>query len=635
MRLVRCHIDNFGVFTNFDYEFDARLNVINEHNGFGKSTLCDFIKAMFYGLSKTKSKQLAENPRVKYNPWQGGTFGGSIEFYVDETLYKIERVFGLKSSEDVFRLYDLTMGRQSFDFTENIGEEIFGIDAKGFERCTLINASHTSLPSSVSARLCELIDDTDDMNNYEEVYSRLLKESRKYSTTGKRGLIHETKQEIAQSAYLIDLTKKANEDLKLEQSRLEKLLETKESVAKELENIRLAISQEASTSVIKEKIKHYNMLVQEYKNAKLICDEIVEKYVEIPTQEQIEDYSKKLDRLQLIELEKAKKMSKLNLALLCSTAFVSAILFTFGVLFYKPLLFGAVFFGFAALIWGSIEIALKYSLKASFENEENYIFECLEAFKNKHNIITEDNYFDVLQTVKKDVETYKLTVNKYEDYQASAKDYYKTERLKSLKDILSSKTPVQLKFDEKEILEKLDLISEKIIECRAKINQFSLTCEQADALTHNYEQQVKKLDSLNEKYSAILQAMSYLEKAKDNLSGRYKGKAQNSFKQMLTMFKDSLKLDVMLDNDLAISVIDNGSVRELESYSTGIKSLIESALKISVCKTLFEKESAFIILDDPFVALDEETFSGVSKVLNELSKETQIIYFTCTDARML
>ena len=171
------------------------------------------------------------------------------------------------------------MGRQSFDFTENIGEEIFGFYAKGFERCTLINASHTSLPSSVSARLCELIDDTDDMNNYEEVYSRLLKESRKYSTTGKRGLIHETKQEIAQSAYLIDLTKKANEDLKLEQSRLEKLLETKESVAKELENIRLAISQEASTSVIKEKIKHYNMLVQEYKNAKLICDEIVEQQV--------------------------------------------------------------------------------------------------------------------------------------------------------------------------------------------------------------------------------------------------------------------------------------------------------------------------------------------------------------------
>ncbi len=635
MRLVKCHIDNFGVFSDFDYEFDARLNVINEHNGFGKSTLCDFIKAMFYGLTKTKSKQLSENPRLKYMPWQGGIFGGSIEFYVDETLYKVERVFGARASDDEFRLYNLTLGRQSYDYSENIGEEIFGIDAKGFERCTLINASHSSLPSSISARLCELIDDTDDMNSYEEVYSRLLKESRKYSTTGKRGLIHETKQEIAQSAYLIDLTKKANEDLKLEQSRLEKFLQTKESVAKELENIRLAISQEASTSVIKEKIKHYNMLVQEYKNAKLLSDQIVEKYGEIPSEEEIENYSKKLDRLEEIEIEKSKRMSRFKFVSLCSVTALSIIFLVLGVLFYKLLLIPSVFFGFAALIWFSVEMSIKYSVKVSSENEQNYIYDCFDMFKDKHNITVEQSYFDTLQMVKKDIENYKLTVNKYEDYQTSAKEYYKTERLKSLKDILSSKTPVQLKFDEKEILEKLDLISEKIIECRAKINQFSLTCEQADALTHNYEQQIKKLESLNEKYSAILQAMNYLEKAKDNLSGRYKVKAQNSFKQMLSMFKDSLKLDVMLDNDLAISVIDNSSVRELESYSTGIKSLIESALKISVCKTLFEKESAFIILDDPFVALDEETFSGVSKVLNELSKETQIIYFTCTTSRTL
>ncbi len=635
MRLVRCHIDNFGVFSNFDYEFDARLNVINEHNGFGKSTLCDFIKAMFYGLTKTKSKQLSENPRVKYTPWQGGVFGGSIEFFVEETLYKVVRVFGAKASDDEYKLYNLTLGKQSFDYSENIGEEIFGIDAKGFERCTLINASHSSLPSSISARLCELIDDTDDMNSYEEVYSRLLKESRKYSTTGKRGLIHETKQEIAQSAYLIDLTKKASEDLKLEQSRLEKLLQTKESVAKELENIRLAISQEASTSVIKEKIKHYNMLVQEYKNAKLVCDQLEQKYGEIPSEDEIENYSKKLDRLEEIEIEKSKKMSRFKFGSLLSITALCVILLVLGALLYKLLLIPSVFFGFVALIWFSVEMSIKYSVKVSSENEQSYIYEYFEAFKLKHNIASDQSYFDTLQTVKKDVETYKLTVNKYENYQASAKEYYKTERLKSLKDILSSKTPVQLKFDEKEVLEKLDLVSEKIIECRAKINQFSLTCEQADALTHNYEQQKKKLESLNEKYSAILQAMNYLEKAKDNLSGRYKVKAQNSFKQMLSMFKDSLKLDVMLDNDLAISVIDNGNVRELESYSTGIKSLIESALKISVCKTLFEKESAFIILDDPFVALDEETFFGVSKVLNELSKETQIIYFTCTDSRSL
>ena len=53
MRLLRCHIENFGVLSGFDYEFPAGLAVICRENGFGKSTLAAFLKAMFYGLPRT------------------------------------------------------------------------------------------------------------------------------------------------------------------------------------------------------------------------------------------------------------------------------------------------------------------------------------------------------------------------------------------------------------------------------------------------------------------------------------------------------------------------------------------------------------------------------------------------------
>lgn len=43
------HIENFGVLSGFDYEFPEGLAVICRENGFGKSTLAAFLKAMFYG----------------------------------------------------------------------------------------------------------------------------------------------------------------------------------------------------------------------------------------------------------------------------------------------------------------------------------------------------------------------------------------------------------------------------------------------------------------------------------------------------------------------------------------------------------------------------------------------------------
>ena len=56
MRLIKCHIENFGKLQNFDYEFGEGLNTIKQINGFGKTTFAHFIKAMLYGLPSTTKK---------------------------------------------------------------------------------------------------------------------------------------------------------------------------------------------------------------------------------------------------------------------------------------------------------------------------------------------------------------------------------------------------------------------------------------------------------------------------------------------------------------------------------------------------------------------------------------------------
>ena len=113
MKLIRLHVENFGKLQNLDFSFDKGLNVLLEENGWGKSTLAAFIKAMLYGMTASSRQSLDENERKKYTPWQGGAYGGSLEFSTASGKYRIERFFGAKESGDSFTLYDLATNCES------------------------------------------------------------------------------------------------------------------------------------------------------------------------------------------------------------------------------------------------------------------------------------------------------------------------------------------------------------------------------------------------------------------------------------------------------------------------------------------------------------------------------------------
>ena len=51
MKLIRMHIDNFGGLHDYDYQFEDGLNVVLQENGWGKTTMAAFLKAMLYGYA--------------------------------------------------------------------------------------------------------------------------------------------------------------------------------------------------------------------------------------------------------------------------------------------------------------------------------------------------------------------------------------------------------------------------------------------------------------------------------------------------------------------------------------------------------------------------------------------------------
>lgn len=197
MKLLRLHVENFGVLKDYKLELSDGVNLLYEENGWGKSTLAVFIKAMLYGLPATSKRSLDENERKKYTPWQGGAFGGSLEFECANGSYRVERFFGAKESADTFSLYDLSTNKPSSAYSASLGEELFGIDADGFERSVYLSqrflADKGESPS-ISARLGSLLDDVDDMGSYEDAMLALEKRRKFYVLTGNRGAIADTEQ---------------------------------------------------------------------------------------------------------------------------------------------------------------------------------------------------------------------------------------------------------------------------------------------------------------------------------------------------------------------------------------------------------------------------------------------------------
>ena len=114
MKLIQLHVENFGTLSGYDLRFRDGLQILCHENGWGKSTLAVFIKAMLFGLPATTKRSLDENERKKYTPWQGGAFGGSLDFSCRKGSFRIERFFGAKESEDRFALFDLSTNQRDF-----------------------------------------------------------------------------------------------------------------------------------------------------------------------------------------------------------------------------------------------------------------------------------------------------------------------------------------------------------------------------------------------------------------------------------------------------------------------------------------------------------------------------------------
>ena len=200
MRLISCHIEGFGKLNNIDMKFTSGINTILRGNGWGKTTFAVFVKVMFYGFSGETKRNDKENERRRFRPWSGSTYGGEIVFKSGTNVYRVQRSFGGKKSEDTFVLYDAETNAVSSDFTENIGYELFHIDARSFENTVYIGQNNCQMcvTDDINAKIGNIAVTDSDINNYETACQAIKDVVNRMSPNKRNGELYRQKMEYAE-----------------------------------------------------------------------------------------------------------------------------------------------------------------------------------------------------------------------------------------------------------------------------------------------------------------------------------------------------------------------------------------------------------------------------------------------------
>ena len=91
----------------------------------------------------------------------------------------------------------------------------------------------------------------------------------------------------------------------------------------------------------------------------------------------------------------------------------------------------------------------------------------------------------------------------------------------------------------------------------------------------------------------------------------------------------------MVNANIDVQIKEQGEMRESKWLSAGYQDLLGVCMRLALVDAMYPGEKPFLILDDPFVNLDEDKIVHGRDLLNRISEEYQILYFTCHHSRCL
>ena len=582
MKIENIKINNYGNLKQKEINLKDNINIIYGKNETGKSTLLNYLKNIFYGISKNKNgKEISDYE--KYLPWTGEEFSGKIKYQLNNgNIFEIFRDFNKKNPI----IFDKNLENISADFKidKKDGNQYFyeqtGIDEKAYlstimspqQEVVLDNQSQSILVQ----KLANIAGTGEDKVSFQKAMDRLNKR-----------LIEEVGTTRTQDRPMNIIQNKLDmitNDLKTKKQ----LADEKQKLESDVNDLKQKLADEENKNNILNKL---NLLNQKYK----------------------------------IELEKNKFEKKYFIFGIIFILLIILNLFNFNLIKNKIINYLILFF-----IPAEIIIFILYLLKnKKIRNKENLEKEKIDnELKEKITILNSE--INLLEENTKKLE---------KEINQEKEDILFKFNLEK-KDILGeANNKIDFNIEEKTKIEtELENSNKKIVEYKLKLNsseyeENSINNKLEDFISkeEEYENLQEQLSEVQEKNKCILATKDLLEKAYEKMKSNVTPKFTQNLSNIACDISNGKYKKVIFNEEKGLVVeLENGEYISANRLSAGTIDELYLSLRLSMLDEI-SNEKMPIILDEAFAYFDDERLKNSLIFLAEQSKEHQIIILTCSN----
>lgn len=159
--------------------------------------------------------------------------------------------------------------------------------------------------------------------------------------------------------------------------------------------------------------------------------------------------------------------------------------------------------------------------------------------------------------------------------------------------------------------------------------------ERYDELQNELFEQEEILNKIKREYDLLTKTVDYLNAADRIIKDKYVKPVRDIFVKYSNAIEYAFGEKVVMDPNFNVRFEQNGVERSEAYLSSGQKGVCAFCFRLALLENMYSKEKPFLILDDPFVFLDEQNHQKIKELLNSLAAYFQIIYFTCHTSRKI
>ena len=235
---------------------------------------------------------------------------------------------------------------------------------------------------------------------------------------------------------------------------------------------------------------------------------------------------------------------------------------------------------------------------------------------------------DHIRELEEDVEKYRQVGRDY------AENMKKAKRLKEEKKL--DVRPAAPEGEDAEMAEeRIKSINNEISALNLEISNDETEAEKLDELYAEKQRHEELLKKYKHDHDLLIWTADLLKEADKRLKDRYVAPVKNNFVNYAGLLETALGEKVTMTPNFEIRYERNGIERSEKHLSAGQRSICAFCFRMALIDNMYTEEKPFLILDDPFVNLDQKHMDRVKEMLKKLSEKLQLIYFTCHESRAI